>query len=54
MHTIYKILNVIVKYIDPFLNSLPKVQELYLILDNLNKKCGGLLKIKSNFIILIF
>ena len=47
---IYKILNLIVKFIDPLLNYLPKLQSLYSILDNINKKCGELLK--SNLLIL--
>ena len=52
IYTIYKILNLIVKYIDPLLNDLVKLQYLYSILDNINNKFGSLLKGKL-FIYLI-
>jgi len=37
---LFKILNLIMKYIDPLLNDLTKVEYLFKILDNLNKKAG--------------
>ena len=49
--TINKLLNIIVKFIDPLLNSLPKIQNLYSILDNINKKTAKILE--SNFKIMI-
>ena len=49
--TINKLLNIIVKFIDPLLNSLPKIQNLYSILDNINKKTAKIRE--SNFKIMI-
>ena len=44
--TINKILNLIIKFIDPLLNNLVKLQYLYSVLDNMNNKFGTLLESK--------
>lgn len=41
---INNILIVIVKFINPLLNNLPKIQNLYTIIDNINKKTGNISK----------
>ena len=52
--TIYKILYIIVKFIDPLLNYLTKLHYLYSILDNMNKICGNLLKSNIINILIIY
>jgi len=40
INKLYKILNVIMKYIDSLMNDLNKIEYLFKILDNLNKIAG--------------
>jgi len=49
---LFKILNFIMKFIDPLLNDLSKVEYLFKILDNMNKKAGD--QLQSIIIVKIF
>lgn len=50
VNTILNILTVIIVNIDPLINEMSKVQVLYSILDNLNKKAGSYLECIFNII----